>query len=119
MTQYKVTAPCLVHVPVMTATGPALGTVYAGDVLPQNVPEEKVRFWLDGGMIASVGEAPIPEPEKAPEPGSGTAPKMPPENGPGSGKEAWAAYAVASGTLSREDAEGMSKTDLVRAVKGE
>ncbi|MFB4306981.1 hypothetical protein [Actinomadura sp. GTD37] len=144
MSSYRVTAPCLVHVPVRTATGPALGTVYAGDVLPGGVPEEKIRFWLDGGMIEEIEAADEPEsggPEVAkgqgPEPGQAPgrqpgvevdpdpdvpAPSVtagitpPPTGGAGSGKEAWVDYAVARG-FTREDAEGMTRDDLIKALK--
>ena len=125
-TQYKVVVPCIVHVPISAATGPELGTLYARDILPAAVPEKKIKFLLDGGMIAPVDEdGSLPPAEKAKATGPAEPPvagaevKMPPENGPGSGKDAWVDYAVASGALSREDAESMSKGDLVKALKGE
>jgi hypothetical protein len=127
MTQYVVTAPCLVHVPFDTPQGKQLGTLYTHAVLPASVPDEKIKFWLDAGMIEKVeGEsavqpagqppetsAPDGQPEQNPEP------KAPPESGPGSSKDAWVEYAVASGRMERADAEALSKTDLVTALKGE
>lgn len=57
MTRYQVTAPCVVHVPAMTPSGPALGTYYQDAILPEGVPENKIRHLLDAGMIAAVGGA--------------------------------------------------------------
>lgn len=53
--QYKVTAPCVVHVPVSTSDGPMLGTFYKDAILPSDVPEEKVKHLLDSNLIEEVG----------------------------------------------------------------
>lgn len=147
MTQYRVTAPCLVHVPFDTPQGRQLGTLYAGAVLPDSAPNDKVKFWLDGGMIEEVKTAepePAQEPEsKGPEVSKSQGPDPvparqpgvevdpdpdvpvpsvltgrtpPPESGPGSGKAAWVDYAVAKGK-DRAEAEGMSRDDLIKALK--
>lgn len=143
MTQYKVTAPCLVHVPFHTPQGKQLGTLYAEALLPDSVPEEKVQFWLDAGMIAPVGAAVEAEPDsgpevaksQGPEPAPARQPEVevdpdpdvpppsvltgrtpPPESGPGSGKAAWVDYAVAR-DMDRAEAEGMSRDDLIKALK--
>lgn len=123
--QYKVVAACLVHVPISTERGPALGTLYAGDLVPPGVPAGKLDFWLSGGMIAPVGgNAPQDQPSGEPEEpegsgrGSGETATPPPESGPGSAKAAWVDYAVAQG-MSRDDAQGMDRADLIKALKGE
>jgi len=145
MTQYKVTAPCLVHVPFNTPQGTQLGTLYAEAILPDGVPQEKVDFWLDAGMIEKVGgkaareaseeggqevaKSQGPDPVQARQPGVEVDPDPdvpppsvltgrtpPPESGPGSGKAAWVDYAVAQG-MGRDEAEGMSRDDLIKALK--
>lgn len=139
MTQYRVKAPCLVHVPFNTPQGKQLGTLYAEALLPDGVPEEKIRFWLDGGMIEEIKAAePDPGPEVAksqgPEPvkfdkggtlppangtetpDGGPAPTPPPTSGQGASKAAWVDYAVDRG-FEREQAEGMSRDDLIKALK--
>jgi hypothetical protein len=142
MTQYVVTAPCLVHVPFDTPQGRQLGTLYADAVLPGGVPEEKIRFWLDAGMIREVKAKALepvavqgpevsksqgPDPAKldnggtlppagGQDPAKTPEPSAPPESGPGSGKAAWIDYAVARG-FTRADAEGMSRDDLIKALK--
>lgn len=60
MTRYQVTAPCVVHVPAMTPSGPALETYYQDAILPEGVPENKIRHLLDSGMIAVVGGTELP-----------------------------------------------------------
>ena len=57
MTRYQVTAPCVVHIPTVSATGPSLGTFYRDAILPEGVPENKIRHLLESGMIAVVGGA--------------------------------------------------------------
>ncbi|MFD1547011.1 hypothetical protein [Nonomuraea guangzhouensis] len=56
MTRYQVTAPCVVHVPAMTPSGPALGTYYQGAILPDGVPQEKLDHLLNSGMIRALDE---------------------------------------------------------------
>ncbi|MGI5423065.1 hypothetical protein [Actinomadura luteofluorescens] len=127
MTKYVVTAPCLVHVPFDTPQGRQLGTLYTGAVVPESAPKEKIQFWLDGGMIRKVEAA--PEPEQTEEPGSPEVSKSqgptpapegdlapPPTGGAGSGKDAWVDYAVKRG-FTREEAEGMSRDDLIKVLK--
>jgi hypothetical protein len=118
MTQYVVTAACLVHVPFDTPQGKQLGTLYTGAVLPGSVPKERIKFWLDGGMIAKVDEEPAEEPAPSASSDPATPPevKAPPESGPGSSKEAWVEYAVARG-MARADAEALNKADLIKALK--
>lgn len=130
MTQYVVTAPCLVHVPFDTPQGRQLGTLYAGAVLPGSVPKEKVKFWLDNGMIKKVEAKASPEPEQEesrPE-GSevaksqGPTPEVeggltaPPTSGQGASKAAWVDYAVAKG-MDRDVAERKSRDDLIKELK--
>jgi hypothetical protein len=123
MTQYVVTAPCLVHVPFDTPQGKQLGTLYTGAVLPDSVPRDRIEFWLDGGMIEKVGAEPAstPDPSAPPEPsGPATPPGLqaPPESGPGSSKDAWVDYAVQRG-MDRAEADALNKADLIKRLKGE
>ncbi|MDL4812811.1 hypothetical protein [Actinomadura opuntiae] len=114
MTQYVVTAPCLVHVPFATPQGRQLGTLYAGALLPDSVPQDKIDFWLDSGMIKSTGEDTA---ASEPEPRSGSEDAAPPpETGTGSSKEAWVDYAEKRG-MARSDAEAMNKAELIQALK--
>jgi hypothetical protein len=62
--QYKVTAPCVVHIPVSTSDGPMLSTFYKDASLPAGVPEEKLKHLLDGNLIEEVGGAAKAEPEE-------------------------------------------------------
>jgi hypothetical protein len=55
-----------------------------------------------------------PEPEPEPDPDVDPAPVPPPLNGPGSGVEAWAAYAAA---LSVTVPEGAKRDEIVEAVR--
>jgi hypothetical protein len=44
----------------MTPSGPALGTYYQDAILPEGVPEAKIRHLLDSGMIRAL-DAPKPD----------------------------------------------------------
>lgn len=70
MTQYQVTASCVTHIPIMAPGGMALGMYYQGAILPDGVPDDRIKHLLNAGMIAAVGEA-EPEPEGGQEPGGG------------------------------------------------
>jgi hypothetical protein len=106
--QYKVTAPCVVHVPVSTSDGPMLGTFYKDAILPGDVPAEKLKHLLDSGLIEEVGGSDRATEEEQDDGGSGD-PK--PLNGRSS-KADLVAHAVANG-MNREDAEAMSRDDLL------
>ncbi|MFD1547711.1 hypothetical protein [Nonomuraea guangzhouensis] len=54
-TRYQVTAPCVTHIPTQSSLsgrgGGTLVTLYCRQLLPDGVPEEKVRQLLDSGLI--------------------------------------------------------------------
>ncbi|WP_101791025.1 hypothetical protein [Nonomuraea indica] len=52
--QYKVTAPCVVNVPVSSADGAQLNTFYRDAVLPEGVPADRIKHLLDSNLIAPV-----------------------------------------------------------------
>jgi len=88
MASYRVTAG---YVTVETAVpgGRAQIDIPRGADLPGDVPAEQVDHLLRTGAIEAV--EPAPEPVAAPPVGP------PPRGGPGSGADAWAAYAHAHG----------------------
>lgn len=62
----------------------------------------------------SPSPAPVPNPEPSANPEPNPAPaEEPPRNGPGSGREAWAAHATALGIDTAEDA---TRDDIIAAV---
>jgi hypothetical protein len=144
MTVYKVTAP-YITVKVETPLGSQVQGFAAGALLPDGVVEESIRHHLRRKMIEEVevgsgqelaesesaengdgdgdGEdggdpstPPPPPPPLEPAPSVGPEPAAPPESGPGSGKAAWVDYAMARG-MDRAEAEGMSRDDLIKALK--
>ncbi|WP_188188048.1 hypothetical protein [Nonomuraea sp. SYSU D8015] len=62
MAKYQVTAPCVVHIPINTVAGPALGTFYKDAFLPDDVPQEKIDHLLANKMIVEVEEGGDNEP---------------------------------------------------------
>lgn len=130
--QYEVAVPCLVHVPVQTANGPQLGTLYAGNVVPASVPKEKLRVWLDNGLIREVGaeqEAePKPvEPKQDPEgeqkpneskQDGGPAAKAPEKVTARSNRAELLAYATTHGELTQEEAESLTNKQLIEKFVG-
>lgn len=111
--QYEVKVPCLVHVPVHTAQGPQLGTLYAGNIVPAGVPAERLKVWLDGGFIREVGaaEQEPAEPKQKPE---GDAPKAAPEKVTSrSNRDELLAYATTHGGLTQEQAEELTNKQLI------
>ncbi|MFI7449545.1 hypothetical protein ACIBQX_18760 [Nonomuraea sp. NPDC049714] len=62
--QYKVTAPCVVNVPVSSEQGAQLTTFYRGALLPEGVPAARVKHLLDSNLIEQVkdGDAPVEQP---------------------------------------------------------
>jgi hypothetical protein len=52
--QYKVTAPCVVNVPVSSEQGAQLTTFYRDALLPEGVPADRVKHLLDSNLIAPV-----------------------------------------------------------------
>lgn len=123
MKRYKVTAPCVVHIPTVNASGPSLGTFYQHAILPDGVPADKLKHLLDSSMIVEIGEdgAPVEQAAEKPagdgDPGGGKA-----EAGKitaRSSKGDLVAYAVTQG-LAKEEAEALTVKDLVaRFVKTE
>jgi hypothetical protein len=54
--RYRVTAACVVHVPVVTQAGPALGTLYRDAVFTADPDSEKVAHLLGSGMVEEIGD---------------------------------------------------------------
>ena len=128
--QYTVTAACVTHIPVAGPDGQMLVTLYQGAALPEDVPEDRIKHLLDNKLIAAQGGdadealadafAPAPAPPNpavVPEPFDPAGAK--PVNGRSS-KADLVDHAVAQGE-SREDAEAMSRDDLLNKYvrKGE
>ena len=111
--QYEVKVPCLVHVPVHTAQGPQLGTLYAGNVVPAGVPDKKIKAWLDAGLIREVGAAEQEPAEQKQDP-EGDDPKAAPEKVTARSPRAeLLAYAVAHGDMTQEQAEELTNKQLI------
>ncbi|MCK2219701.1 hypothetical protein MF672_038785 [Actinomadura sp. ATCC 31491] len=66
MKRYIVTGACITHVPVSTAQGRMLVTLYRDAMLPADVPEDRIQHLLDSNLIEEVkgGDAPAEEPKK-------------------------------------------------------
>ncbi|MFB4275734.1 hypothetical protein ACBJ59_10615 [Nonomuraea sp. MTCD27] len=123
MTFYQVTAPCVVHIPTVTAAGPALGTFYKDAVLPDGVPQDKLDHLLANGMIRAVDE-PGSEPEAESEAGQDPAQggQDPAESPPGDGvptvnsrssKADLIAYGVANGDGTPEALAELTRDQLL------
>ncbi|HVE26571.1 MAG TPA: hypothetical protein VNC22_14260 [Sporichthya sp.] len=106
--QYKVTAPCVVHIPVSTSDGPMLSTFYTDAVLPAGVPEEKLKHLLDSNLIEEVGGKTKAEPKKE----SDEEPETPKPLDVRSSKADLVAHAVANG-MNQEDAEKLKRDELL------
>jgi hypothetical protein len=52
--RYKVTAPCVVNVPVSSEQGAQLTTFYRDALLPEGVPAARVKHLLDSNLIQPV-----------------------------------------------------------------
>lgn len=63
MTQYRVSAPCVTHIPVAAQGGSMLSTFYRDAVLPPGVPDDRIKHLLDSGLIEAVAEPKPAEPE--------------------------------------------------------
>lgn len=128
MNRYRVKAP---YVLARTVTPDGLRMVGLGEgaLVPDDVPEEWVERHLRKGMIEKLpGAEPAPTPPAPqqvdtqreevppPAPAAPAEPSPPPATGPGSGRQAWIDYAVASG-MSRDEASGLSRDDLIAALR--
>lgn len=115
--QYTVTAACVTHIPVDGPDGRMLATFYAGATLPEGVPADRIQHLLDAGLIAESGQ--VSEEEAS----ARLTGEDPPTRLNGrSSKADLVDHAVRQG-MTREEAEGMSRDDLldryVRKDKGE
>lgn len=66
MTQYRVTAPCVTHIPVAAQGGSMLSTFYQDAVLPPGIPDGRIKHLLDSGLIEAIEEQKAAEPEPTP-----------------------------------------------------
>lgn len=113
MTKYVVTGACITHVPAAGPDGPLLVTLYQGAPLPEGVPADRVKHLLDNNLIAKVGDVGEAMAEQQDNSGQGDGGSEDPKplNGRSS-KADLVAHAVANG-MSQEDAEAMSRDDLL------
>lgn len=73
MKRFQVTAPCVVHIPSRTVSGPSLGTYFRDAILPDGVPEDRLKHLLDSNMIVEVDEEGRPVQRKKAEEGKAAA----------------------------------------------
>lgn len=133
---YRVTAECVVHIPVEAPEGRVLMTLYKGAVLPRGVPQDRIRHLLNVGSIERISgsvdpvgfhdggpsdppateaeEAPAEDPERvaarAKLPADGSLPHH------AAGQPVWVEWHVAQGG-SYEDLKGQDKPTLVELAK--
>lgn len=123
---YQVVSECA-HVTVDTPHGRTKMLVLKDAVIPGDAPE--IKHLLDSNMVVRFGA----EPDDATPPvgttdsstdttgaevksaGTPASPPPPPMGGPGSGREAWAAYASTRGVAVTDDMK--SRDDIVAALK--
>lgn len=72
-TQYKVTGACVTNVPAGTAQGTQLITLYTGQILPADVPADRIKHLLSVKLIEEVGGSDAPVEQTAPAQDSGQA----------------------------------------------
>lgn len=108
---YRVTAP-YVTVQTQGLTGPVVVGLYAGALLPDDVPDATIKHLSDNGMIEK-GDEVIGQPEAQALLEQPTRPEAPAKS---AGKAEWVDFAVARG-MARDDAEAVTKEQLV-AVYG-
>jgi hypothetical protein len=86
--RYRVTAACVVHVPVVTQAGPALGTLYRDAVFTADPDSEKVAHLLGSGMVEEIGDDGQLVASGPPAPAKASAAKAETGQGAGSGSQA-------------------------------
>lgn len=106
---YRVTAP-YVTVKTRTHEGERIIGLYAGGLLPADVPDEQIQHHLDNDMIVEVDEPPLAldEQPQLPDGDGGPQVEAPAKN---ASKADWVDYAVAQGAP-RAEAEKASRDDL-------
>lgn len=112
--KYQVVGACATDIPVATAEGSIRVTLYRGNVLPEGVPEARLEHLLSVGLIEELdkGEDPVP-----PEAQAGTAPSG--EQGgeaklnSRSSKGDLANHAVLKGDMTRDEADAMTRDQLL------
>lgn len=111
---YQVVSECA-HVTVDTPQGPMKTLVLKGAVVPGDAKE--IPHLRDSGMVVPFGaDEPSTPPAGTPStPTGGGALPPPPMGGPGSGRDAWAAYASTQGVTVTD--EMRSRDDVVAALK--
>lgn len=116
MSAYAVTGACV----VVPGPGGQLVTLYAGSVLPDEVPASTVKHLLESGLVtktAPLSAVVVGTEAPSGDPAGGT-------SGPGEGgrpalaeaKAAWVAYAESQG-VPTEEAEALTKAELVERFK--
>jgi hypothetical protein len=116
--RYRVTAACVVHIPIATQAGPTLGTLYRHSVFTAAPDSTKIQHLLDSGMIEEIGDDGQPV---ASDPASGTPASAAASTEPGSQapqvtarstKAELVEYAVAQG-MGRGEADKLTVKELV------
>lgn len=128
MKNYKVTAQCVVHIPMNTSSGATLGTLYKGATFNGDETTEKIKFLLEAEMIVELDKQGQPvqpgkdseedetpaESPKAPAGGSsgGSSVEQPAKLNARTSKGDLVTYAVANSELTQEQAEAMTLREL-------
>ena len=119
MTQYQVIAPCVTHIPVPGPGGTSLDTLYAGAVLPEGVPQDRIEYLLEAGLIAQVGKQADAATVNQLVPGQPAEPAGDKTVNSRSSKGELVDYGVSRGG-NREELEGLTRDQLIeRYVRGD
>lgn len=136
--RYRVVSACVV-VPVISAAGPIMHTLYTGHVFDADPQHYRIRHNVDSGYIEEIGagtaaadgeDGPPSAPDPAVEPGvaaeveekrAAARAKLPADGSVPDGRlgqDVWVEYAVLKG-MDRTEAEKAVKSDLVNALKAQ
>jgi hypothetical protein len=111
--RYKVTAPCVVNVPVSSEQGAQLTTFYRDALLPAGVPADRVKHLLDSNLIEQVkGDTSVEEEQQDKVPEQEETPEVPAVNSRSS-KQDLVAYGVAKGDGTPEALDALTRDQLL------
>jgi hypothetical protein len=114
--KYVVTGACVTHVPVDGPEGKTLVTLYQNTPLPEGVPEDRIQHLLDNNLIAEAGSDEAEERiAEAFAPNNAEPPQVPAAGKTVNGRSSktdLVEHAVSQG-MTREEAEGMTRDDLL------
>jgi hypothetical protein len=112
MRNYRVTAACVVHVPIATQAGHALGTLYRDAVFTGDPDSEKVRHLLASDMIEEIGGDGQPVVTEPDDPAADSGSQPPQVVTSRSNKADLVAYGVAQGD-DRAELEALNREQLL------